>query len=369
MTLSEHDAALQHRTHDAYKNGMHNNGGDDRPTSCPALPAHPRLTDCAWQHPPPFLLTTCCCLSVHAPPWWRGARLRQHQPLDLSHRSYLTSLRLSAVAPLLAGDKLPASLLRLHARQCFDAQPLLGLSRLRMLALRPSTVPGGQLLALTQLTALREVKLFYEARYYQARGSLDRLAVCMQQHAAVWPKLPLCSLGFYQDFGMHGNIGGCGLSAVPMPAECLAAVAQLTGLTHLVLDWTVSTASERGLLQVVQQLTKLRHLAFCWCWITLFNLKPPALHHTREELQVAATGVRSLMRGICDGLPQLQQLQWLCDFLPHRMRLDLAGLQGALKDLGPAAPGSVTMQGVHDAVEPWLVRQDVAPPGMLRHLV
>uniref|UniRef100_A0A383VVY3 Uncharacterized protein n=1 Tax=Tetradesmus obliquus TaxID=3088 RepID=A0A383VVY3_TETOB len=129
-------------------------------------------------------------------------KARRQQPLDLSHLRALTKLQLSAAVPLLSDDKLPVSLLHLHARQCFSLQPLLHLSSLEVLALRPNTVPGRQLLALTQLTALQEVKLFYEGGYYPQGDWLEWDEQLLQQHAAVWPKLPLRSLGFYEDSGL-----------------------------------------------------------------------------------------------------------------------------------------------------------------------
>lgn len=157
----------------------------------------------------------------------------------MSHLTALTKLQLSAVLPLLAGDALPASLLQLHAWQCFDLQPLLHLRSLQLLALRPSTVPGSQLLALTQLTALQEVTLCYEGGYYPQGVWLEWDEKLLQQHAAVWPKLPLRSLGFYEDSGLYHRRDEYFWQESLLPKQCVLAAAQLTGLTHLALEATV----------------------------------------------------------------------------------------------------------------------------------
>ncbi|WIA17100.1 hypothetical protein OEZ85_013998 [Tetradesmus obliquus] len=311
----------------------------------------------------------------------QAREVRRQQPLDLSHLTALTKLQLSAVLPLLAGDALPASLLQLHAWQCFDLQPLLHLRSLQLLALRPSTVPGSQLLALTQLTGLQEVKLFYEGGYYQQGGCLDWSTNSMQQHAAAWPKLPLCSLGFYEDSGLQESPFNAGTHyASPLPAECLAAVVQLTGLTHLALDWSLQREGD-GLLGIVQQLTGLRHLSFRWEWITQHfeGDVVPLAEYTEDQLQQAAGDVHALMRGIVECLPQLQQLHWLCDIADERMSLDLAGVQGALQDLQglqdsaseevleyeQADLGYFTMQQLRDGVQRWLDEEEL-PDGMHR---
>jgi hypothetical protein len=173
----------------------------------------------------------------------QARRARQQQPLDLSHLTSLTKLRLSAVVPILAGDKLPTSLLQLHAWQCLDLQPLLGLTQLQLLSMRPSTVPGSQLLAVAQqLTALQEVKLFYEGGYYQDGGCLDWDAACMQQHAAAWAQLPVTRLGMYKFSGAKQLGDEYRYDLDPLGGSCMAAVAKLTGRTHLALDWSVSSS-------------------------------------------------------------------------------------------------------------------------------
>ncbi|KAF6261743.1 hypothetical protein COO60DRAFT_734733 [Scenedesmus sp. NREL 46B-D3] len=139
---------------------------------------------------------------------------RRRQPLQLSHLAALTKLQLSAVVPLLSCDELPASLLELRLRQCFGVQPLLQLSKLETLSFRPSTIPADRLLALTQLTSLTAVKLFYEGGYQlsgtHTHWSCERVA----EHAAVWVKLPLISLGLYDARGrlILGHLTGSGRS-------------------------------------------------------------------------------------------------------------------------------------------------------------
>ncbi|WIA17099.1 hypothetical protein OEZ85_013997 [Tetradesmus obliquus] len=288
-------------------------------------------------------------------------KARRQQPLDLSHLRALTKLQLSAAVPLLSDDKLPVSLLHLHARECFSLQPLLHLSSLEVLALRPNTVPGSQLLALTQLTALQEVKLFYEGGYYPQGDWLEWDEQLLQQHAAVWPKLPLRSLGFYEDSGLYHRRDEYSWQESLLPKECVLAAAQLTGLTHLALEGTIG---RKGLLQVVQQLTGLRHLSLWWDWMTQYfdNDGYEQGDYTQEERQQAAGDVLTVMRAIDEGLPRLQHLNWLCDTIrtksaDERMSLDRVALQHVLQELEDEAPDCVQMQQLHYAGKIWLNKE------------
>lgn len=296
----------------------------------------------------------------------QALKARRQQPLDLSHLTNLTHLQLSAAVPLLAGDKLPASLLQLHARQCFDLQPLLHLTRLEVLSCRPSTMPGSQFLALMQLTALQQVKLFYEGGYHLQPTQYYGPCVKwdeerMQQHAVAWPKLPLRSLGIYTASGPHGlTIGDGGYVASELPDECLDAVAQCTGLTYLALDRHVGAA---GLLPVVQQLTQLRQLSV-WCdWLTdYFDCDGYVKRdYTPEELQEGADDVLELMLSIHQSRPRLQHLYWLVDIQrrsnqrrsnqKERMTLNLSQLSDALQELGENAhdPDGVDIKALYYA--------------------
>jgi hypothetical protein len=181
----------------------------------------------------------------------------------------------------------------------------------------------------------------------------------MQQHGAAWPKLPLRSLGFYEDSGPKDEWDGrCACKA--LPKECLAAVAQLTGLTHLTLEWCLGAKPE-GLLPAVQQLTQLQQLSLWWEWITVYfdGFEQPLHYYLQrpEELQLAATDVHALMVSIQQCLPQLQQLRWLCDYVKGTLHLDLSGLKCALQELEDVEPGCATMQQVFDAVAPWLAAE------------
>lgn len=291
----------------------------------------------------------------------QAREVRRQQPLNLSHLTALTKLQLSAVLPLLAGDALPASLLQLHAWQCFDLQPLLHLRSLQLLALRPSTVPGSQLLALTQLTALQEMTLCYEGGYYPQGVWLEWDEKLLQQHAAVWPKLPLRSLGFYEDSGLYHRRDEYSWQESLLPKQCVLAAAQLTGLTHLALEATVGG---KGLLQVVQQLTGLQHLSLWWDWMTehFDNDGYERRGYTQEERQQAAGDVLTLMRAIDEGLPRLQHLNWLCDTIrtksaDERMSLDCVALQHVLKELKDEAPDCVDMQQLYFAGKIWLNKE------------
>jgi hypothetical protein len=229
-------------------------------------------------------------------------------------------------------------------------------------------VPGSQLLAVAQqLKALQEVKLFYEGGYYQDGGCLDWDAASMQQHAAAWAQLPVTSLGMYEYSGAMQHGGEYRYDIDPLGESCLAAVAKLTGLTHLALDWSVSS-SGAGLSHTLQQLSKLQHLTLGWDWITTYfeGDTVPLQEYTPSELQSAAVRVRSVMQAIGERLPHLQQLRWLCDIANERLSLTLRGVRNALQDFDDEEP--VTLQGVFDAVRLWLVR-DTLPNGMNRWLV
>ncbi|KAF6262455.1 hypothetical protein COO60DRAFT_1635972 [Scenedesmus sp. NREL 46B-D3] len=180
---------------------------------------------------------------------------RRQQPLQLSHLTALTKLQLSAAVPLLSCDELPTSLLELRLRQCLSVQPLLQLSKLETLSCRPSTVPAGQLLALTQLTSLTAVKLFYEGGY-QLSGthrywSCERVA----EHAAVWVKLPLISLGLYEGSGLF-EFG----TFYAVRQELSVPLQQLRGLTHLTMDWPLECEALAGLGQLQQLRESLQQL-------------------------------------------------------------------------------------------------------------
>ncbi|KAF6254804.1 hypothetical protein COO60DRAFT_281564 [Scenedesmus sp. NREL 46B-D3] len=257
---------------------------------------------------------------------------RRQQPLQLSHLTALTKLQLSAAVPLLSCDELPTSLLELRLRQCLSVQPLLQLSKLETLSCRPSTVPAGQLLALTQLTSLTAVKLFYEGGY-QLSGthrywSCERVA----EHAAVWVKLPLISLGLYEgselfEFGTFYAVR----------QELSVPLQQLRGLTHLTMDWPLECEALAGL----GQLQQLRCLSFRWGWYHDYVSSV----RSDEELAVDVDAVLRLMHSI-NSLPRLQELSWLCDE-DEDLCLGLGGLRESLQQLGASAgpgPGRATMQ-------------------------
>jgi hypothetical protein len=230
-------------------------------------------------------------------------------------------------------------------------------------------VHGTQLLEVArQLTALQEVKLFYEGGYYLDGGCLDWGADNMKQHAAAWAQLPMTSLGMYEFSGAMLHRGEYSFELSYLGAGCMAAVALLTGLTHLALDWGISSR-DIGLPHTLQQLTKLQHLTLGWDWITTYfsgDTVPDVRSYTPEELQRAALQVRSTMQTIAEGLPHLQQLHWLCDIANERLSLNLWRLKNAVQDLGDDE--SVTLQQVFDAVQPWLMRQAL-PYGRTMHIV
>ncbi|WIA19841.1 hypothetical protein OEZ85_005746 [Tetradesmus obliquus] len=255
---------------------------------------------------------------------------RQQYPLELSHLTALTKLTLSASVPLVSDDELPATLLQLRLRQCFDLHPLLGLTKLQSLALRPSTIPPRRLQDLTQLTSLTSVKLFYEGGYQQCgeftHWSIQRL----NESAAVWIQLPVVSLGLYEGSGPYeGGVFG------PLTVGLTKQMQKLAGLTSLTLDWPLEHAVFAG----IGQLTHLRQLSLHWGWYDEY-VGTRWTEHTAEQLANCADAVLHVMHGFA-ALPHLQELCWLCDE-DRDLCLSLEGLQQSLEQLGPrGAPGSM----------------------------
>uniref|UniRef100_A0A383VSU1 Uncharacterized protein n=1 Tax=Tetradesmus obliquus TaxID=3088 RepID=A0A383VSU1_TETOB len=146
-----------------------------------------------------------------------------------------------------------------------------------------------------------------------------------------------------------------------LPKECVLAAAQLTELTHLALEGTIG---RKGLLQVVQQLTGLRHLSLWWDWMSQYfdNDGYEQGDYTQEERQQAAGDVLTVMRAIDEGLPRLQHLDWLCDTIrtksaDERMSLDRIALQHVLQELEDEAPDCVQMQQLYYAGKIWLNKE------------
>jgi hypothetical protein len=267
---------------------------------------------------------------------------RKQQPLDFSHLTALTRLRLPVVAPIVAGDVLPSSLQQLQIRQCFDVAPLLQLKQLQLLSCRVSTIPALELQALTQLTSLTAVKLFYEGGYqlcgHHTHWSSQRVA----EQAAVWAKLPLISLGLYEGSGPYeGGVFG------PPTQELCVPIQQLQRLTYLSIDWPLECEVLAGL----GKLTQLRRLSLQWSWFDEYVGSRWA-EHTAEELAVGNDVVLRLMHAI-RSLPHLQELMWLCDE-DRGLCLRLEGLKGALLQLGAGAlpgPEKVTLEELARVVE------------------
>jgi hypothetical protein len=268
---------------------------------------------------------------------------REQQQLDLSHLTALTRLQLPVVVPILAGDVLPSSLLQLQIRQCFSVQPLLQLTQLELLSCRVSTIPARELLALTQLTSLTAVKLFYEGGYqhcgHHTQWSTERVA----EQAAVWVKLPLISLGMYEGSGPYeGGTFGALAQALSGPLQ------QLQQLTYLTLDWPIDGEALGG----VGKLTQLRRLSLQWSWFDEYIGSRWSTQRTAEQLAVGNDIVLQLMHGI-SALPHLQELTWLCDE-DRGLCLRLEGLKGVLQQLGVRAlpgPDKVDIEELASVVE------------------
>ncbi|WIA35928.1 hypothetical protein OEZ86_004307 [Tetradesmus obliquus] len=257
---------------------------------------------------------------------------RQQLHFDLSHLTALTKLQLSAFAPVVTGDQLPRSLLQLQLRQCFDVQPLLQLSQLQAVALRPSTIPAHQLMELTQLTCLTSVQLFYEGGYQQCGSFTHWSGERLAEQAAVWAKLPLNSLGLYEGSGPYEGGEFDPLGRRPCTA-CVTQLQQLHRLTSLSLHWPL----EVDVLTEIGQLQQLRCLSVRWDWFDEY-LGSKWAERTPAELMECADMVLKVMHAFA-GLPRLQELSWLCDE-ERDLCLSLAGLRNVLQQLGQRGQSS-----------------------------
>ncbi|WIA15589.1 hypothetical protein OEZ85_002216 [Tetradesmus obliquus] len=152
-------------------------------------------------------------------------------------------------------------------------------------------------MALTQLTCLTSVQVFYKGGYQQCGSCTHWSGERLAEQAAVWAKLPVTGLGLYEGSGPY----------------------------------------EGGVFEPLgRQLQQLRCLSVRWDWYDEHVGSEWAEHtpgdQIRSDLAACADSVLKVMHAFAS-LPRLQQLSWLCDE-ERGLCLSLAGLRNVLQQLG-----------------------------------